>query len=109
MRVETLSERDDLVIRRLVLEPGEAMPWHTDRCRRFSVVVRGDGLTIEFRETGERVPIAVRPGLAGWDEPDARVHRGVNTGGTSYEEVVTFFLDPPGVEPQPTWPGSARS
>jgi len=24
-----------------VLEPGEAMPWHTDACHRFSVIVRG--------------------------------------------------------------------
>jgi hypothetical protein len=51
----------------------------------------------------------VHPGQAGWDEPDARVHRGVNTGAGPYEEVVTFFRDAPGVEPQPTWPGSARS
>jgi hypothetical protein len=108
MRLEVLTQRDDLVIRRLVLEPGDAMPWHTDACRRFSVVVRGDALTIEFRD-GERVPVSVHAGLAGWDEPDARVHRGVNTGAMPYEEIVTFFLDPPGIEPQPTWPGSARS
>jgi hypothetical protein len=104
MRVEVLTERDDLVIRRLVLEPGDAMPWHTDACRRFSVVVRGDALTIEYRASGERVAVDVHPGLAGWDEPDARVHRGVNTGAVPYEEVVTFFLDPPGIEPQPSAP-----
>jgi hypothetical protein len=40
MRTEIISRRDDLVIRRLVLEPGEAMPWHTDPCHRFTVVVR---------------------------------------------------------------------
>jgi hypothetical protein len=109
MRVDVLTDRDDLLIRRLLLEPGDAMPWHTDVCRRFSVVVRGDGLTIEFRESGERVAVDVHPGLAGWDEPDPRVHRGVNTGSVPYEEVVTFYRDAPGVEPQPTWPGSARS
>jgi hypothetical protein len=38
MRAEVITERDDLVIRRLVLEPGEDMPWHTDACHRFSVV-----------------------------------------------------------------------
>ena len=101
MRVETLTARDDLLIRRLVLEPGDAMPWHTDTCRRFSVVVRGEALTIEFRLSGERVAALVHPGLAGWDEPDARVHRAVNVGTAPYEEVVTFFRDPRGVDPQP--------
>jgi hypothetical protein len=33
--------------------------------------------------------------------PDDRVHRGVNTGSSPYEEVVTFFLDSPRMEPQP--------
>ncbi len=101
MRMETITRRDDLVIRRLVLDPGEAMPWHTDSCHRFSVVVRGDQLRIEFRDTGEEVTVAVHPGLADWDEPDARVHRGVNAGPTPYEEIVTFFLDSAGTDPQP--------
>jgi hypothetical protein len=104
MRSETITKRDDLVIRRLVLEPGEAMPWHTDSCQRFSVVVRGERLRIEFRDTGEALTVAVSPGMAGWDEPEARVHRGVNAGSTPYEEVVTFFLGSPGIEPQPEHP-----
>ena len=104
MRMETITKREDLVIRRLVLEPGEAMPWHTDSCHRFSVVVRGDELRIEFRDTGEQVSVAVHPGMADWDKPDARVHRGVNAGSTPYEEVVTFFLDSPGTDPQPEHP-----
>ena len=101
MRTETITQRDDLIIRRTILEPGEAMPWHTDACRRFSVVVRGERLRIEYRESGEAIHVAVHPGMAGWDEPDARVHRGVNAGATPYEEVVAFFLDSPGAEPQP--------
>ena len=104
MRTELITKRDDLVIRRLVLEPGEAMPWHTDPCHRFSVVVRGEQIHIEFRETGERIPIAVQPGIAEWDQPEARVHRGVNSGATPYEEVVIFFLDKPGIDPQPVQP-----
>lgn len=101
MHVELITRRDDVSIRRLVLEPGEATPWHIDRCRRFSVVVRGTALTIEFREPAERVEIDVYPGLAGWDDPEPRVHRAVNTGSTPYEEVVTFYLDAPGIDPQP--------
>ena len=77
MRMEVITKRDDLVIRRLVLEPGEATPWHTDSCHRFSVVVRGEQLLIEFRDTGEQVRVAVHPGMADWDDPGARVHRGV--------------------------------
>ncbi|HEY8519863.1 MAG TPA: hypothetical protein VIN61_07280 [Gammaproteobacteria bacterium] len=101
MRVELISRRDDLLIRRLVLEPGEATPWHVDRCRRFTVVVRGRELTIEFREAMEPIRVAVHAGLAEWDEPEPRAHRAVNTGDVPYEEVVTFYLDSPGAEPQP--------
>lgn len=101
MRSETITQRDDLVIRRLVLEPGEATPWHTDSCHRFSVVVRGEALCIEFQATGERVAVSVQPGLAEWDAPEPRVHRAVNTGAGAYEEVVLFFRPDPSVDPQP--------
>ena len=101
MRVETITREERLVIRRLVLEPGEAMPWHTDACRRFTVVVRGDALRIEFRDDGREILVAVHAGMAGWDEPEARTHRAVNVGATPYEEVVTFHLDAPGADPQP--------
>jgi hypothetical protein len=101
MRAEVITERDDLVIRRLLLEPGEAMPWHTDACHRFSVVVRGEQLRLEFRDTGEKVTVPVRPGPAEWDKPSLRVHRAVNAGASPYEEVVIFFREKPSTEPQP--------
>jgi len=104
MHTEVITRRDDLMIRRLVLELGEAMPWHTDACHRFSVIVRGQQLSIEFRETGERLTVPVHPGMVDWDVPDTRVHRAVNTGSTPYEEVVTFFLGSPGLNPQPESP-----
>ena len=102
--MEVITKRDDLLIRRQILEPGEALPWHIDLCQRFSVVVRGEQLQIEFRETGETVTFAVSAGMADWDAPEPRVHRGINVGATTYEEVVTFFLDPPGIDPQPVQP-----
>ena len=68
------------------------MPWHTDACHRFSVIVRGQQLTLEFRDTGEQMVVAVR------------VHRAVNTGPITYEEVVTFFLSVPRLDPQPAYP-----
>jgi quercetin dioxygenase-like cupin family protein len=101
MGTETISVRDDLVIRRLILEPGEGTPWHTDPCQRFSVVVRGDALRIEFRDTGERVAVPVHAGNADWEEPEKRIHRAVNAGPTPYEEITTFLLQRPGMDPQP--------
>jgi hypothetical protein len=104
MRTEVITERDDLVIRRLVLEPGEAMPWRTDACHRFSVVVRGELLRLEFRDTGEQIPVNVRPGMAECDKPSLRAHRVVNAGASPYEEVVIFFREAPSTDPQPVCP-----
>lgn len=104
MRFEVITERDDLLIRRQILEPGEALPWHVDLCHRFSVVVRGERLRLEFRETDEEISFDVHPGMADWDVPEPRIHRGVNAGTGTYEEVVMFFLDTPGLDPQPVQP-----
>ncbi|HEY8550334.1 MAG TPA: hypothetical protein VIL35_10290 [Vicinamibacterales bacterium] len=101
MRTEIITRRDDLLVRRLVLEPGEAMPWHTDVCHRVTVVVRGDLLRIEFRDDGDEQRVPVTPGMVDWDRPEPRVHRGVNAGTQTYEEVVIFFLPSPGADPQP--------
>jgi mannose-6-phosphate isomerase-like protein (cupin superfamily) len=101
MRVDIITERDELVIRRMVLEPGEAMFWHTDACRRFSVVVRGDRLTIEYQDNGQTEEVTVSPGMADWDQPQGRVHRAINTGIETFEEVVTFYREDAEQEPQP--------
>jgi hypothetical protein len=101
MKSETITQRSDLIIRRHILEPGEALPWHTDLCHRFTVVVRGEQLSIEYRDSGEIETFAVRAGLADWDAPQSRVHRGINVGSIAYEEVIIFFLDEAGLEPQP--------
>lgn len=63
MQMEVITQRDDLLIRRLILEPGEALPWHTDSCHRFSVIVRGEQISIEIRETGEKIALDVHPGM----------------------------------------------
>lgn len=101
MQTEVITQRDDLLIRRHILEPGEALPWHVDLCHRFTVVVRGERLNIEFRETGEIIDIPDHAGMADWDVPEPRPHRGINAGSTTYKEVIMFFLDTPGLEPQP--------
>ena len=96
-----ITASDALVIRRQTLLPGEATPWHRDACRRFSVVVRGDRLTIEYRDGAASEEIATYPGESDWAEPEPRLHRAVNTGSTVFEEVVTFYLGQPGIDPQP--------
>lgn len=101
MESETITRRADLIIRRHILQPGEALPWHTDLCHRFTVIVRGEALGIEYRDSGEIESFPVYPGMTGWDEPQARVHRGINTGTVPYEEVIVFFIDTPEMEPQP--------
>jgi hypothetical protein len=88
------------------LEPGEALPWHTDRCHRFTVVVSGESLRIEYRDSGEIETFPVQAGMADWDAPQSKVHRGVNAGSVPYEEVIIFFTDEPGMEPQPEAGGS---
>lgn len=98
---ETISERTNLIIRRHILEPGETLPWHSDLCHRFSVVVRGEAIAIEYRDPKKIETIPVHPGLADWDMPQPKVHRAVNTGKVPYEEIIIFFIDKPGLEPQP--------
>src|SRR5215470_13874250 len=98
---ETISQRTDLIIRRHILDPGETLPWHTDLCHRFSVIIRGEAIAIEYGDSKEIKAIPVHPGLAEWDAPQPRVHRAVNTGKVPYEEVIIFFIDKPGMEPQP--------
>jgi quercetin dioxygenase-like cupin family protein len=97
---EELFRRGTILVRRLSLSPGEAMPWHRDPFHRVSVVLAGDLLAIEDRD-GERRRFTVTPGQVEWDEPSDRVHRGVNVGAQPYEEIAVFFLDRPDAVAQP--------
>jgi hypothetical protein len=98
---ETISQRTGLVIRRHILEPGESLPWHSDLCHRFTVVVRGEAIDIHYRDSNEMKTIHVHPGLAEWDAPQPKIHRAINTGNVPYEEVILFFIGKPDLEPQP--------
>ncbi|HEX5944046.1 MAG TPA: hypothetical protein VFY66_17315, partial [Anaerolineales bacterium] len=55
----------------------------------------------EYRDTGEVKTFPIYAGMADWDEPQTRVHRGINTGSVTFEEVIMFFIEEPGMEPQP--------
>ena len=102
MILETITDDSDLLIRRMILEPDEATPWHVDRCRRFTVVIRGERLQIQFQEAGTALDVMVGRGEANWDEPDDTVHRVVNTGTSTFEEVVSFYRTTPHEDPQPS-------
>ena len=98
---EVLHKRGAILVRRLVLDPGEAMPWHTDPFVRLSVVLHGQALAIEYRDGGAAERIGLTAGQVDWDEPTHRIHRGVNVGRQPYEEITVFFLDSPDAVPQP--------
>jgi hypothetical protein len=65
------------------------------------VVVRGEALAIEYRDGRETDRVEVRAGETDWDAPTDQVHRAVNVGRVTYEEVTIFFLDRPDALPQP--------
>jgi len=50
MKTDLIAQSDGVLVRRAVLTPGDATPWHTDACRRFSVVLHGQRLRIEHRD-----------------------------------------------------------
>jgi hypothetical protein len=99
---ETLCQRETTLVRRLVLEPGGATPWHVDPFYRVTVIVRGEALAIEYRDQGEPQRFEVCAGQADWDTSTEREHRAMNIGATTYEEVAIFFLDRPDAIPQPS-------
>ena len=99
---ETISRRGTTLVKRLVLEPGEATAWHRDPFQRVTVTVRGGVLAIEYSDGGEPQRVSVSAGQVDWDAPTDRKHRAVNVGGTIYEEVAIFFLDRPDAIAQPT-------
>lgn len=101
MTEEILFRRGTTLVRRLRLAPGEALPWHRDPYHRVTVILQGDALALEDREGTERRSFPVEPGQVDWDEPTERLHRGVNIGQQTYEEVTIFLLDRPDAVPQP--------
>jgi hypothetical protein len=98
---ETLFHQGTIMVRRLRLAPGEAMPWHRDPFHRVAVVLDGDRLSIEYRDGGEPVVVQIAAGQVDWGEPSARLHRAMNIGKQPYEEVTVFLLDRPDAVPQP--------
>jgi len=55
----------------------------------------------EYRDGGEPQRVGIIAGQADWDEPTNRVHRAINVGTQSYEEIAVLFVDHPDAEAQP--------
>jgi hypothetical protein len=109
VNVRVIESTDRYVVREMVLAPGEAMYWHVDPCRRFSVVLGGDRLSIEFMDpAAAREDFHVYRGLAGWDEPEPRVHRAVNTGREPFVEIVRFLRESASQVVQPEFTSPAH-
>jgi len=102
MSEEVLHRRDNVLVRRLILQPGEATHWHRDVCHRVTVVLTGSELSIEFRDRSGAKQVKVAAGQVDWDTASDRGHRAVNVGTTTYEEVTIFFLSEPEGIPQPS-------
>lgn len=103
MTDEKISQQGTKLAHRQILEPGECSEWHVDSYRRFSVVIRGSRLKIEFRD-GSSEQVTTKSREAGWDGPTDLEHRAVNVGTDAYEEVTLFFLEQPTSNPQPPKP-----
>lgn len=101
MTDEVLIHRGNTMVRRLRLAPGEVMPWHRDPFPRIAVVLRGDLLSLEYRDGGEARRIELTPGQVDWEEPTERIHRALNVGEQPYEQITVFLLDRPDAVPQP--------
>jgi hypothetical protein len=102
MSEQILYHRGNTLVRRLLLIPGEATPWHRDPFHRVSVILSGDALAIEYPDASPIHHVQLTPGQVDWDEPSDRVHRAVNVGRRTYEEITVFFLDHPDDVPQPS-------
>jgi hypothetical protein len=102
MTDEIVLHHGTTMVRRLRLAPGEAMLWHRDPFQRVAVILKGDLLSIEYRDGVESQCVEITPGQVEWEEPTARVHRAVNVGKQPYEQVTVFLLDGPNAVPQPS-------
>ena len=101
MSVTNVEQRGTTLVRRMRLLPGESTPWHRDPFVRVTTVITGALLSIEFRDGSPAERVRVTPGQTSFEDPVQRVHRAVNVGSVTYEEVSVFFLERPDSVPQP--------
>jgi quercetin dioxygenase-like cupin family protein len=101
MKDEELFRHGTTAVRRLTLNPGGAVAWHRDPHHRVAVVLEGDILEIEFRDSDQRIGVEIHPGQTEWEEPSSRIHRAINVGQKTYQQITIFLRDRPDADPQP--------
>jgi quercetin dioxygenase-like cupin family protein len=101
MQETLLHHRGTYFVRRLRLLPGEATRWHRDPFHRVTIILSGDILDVEYQDGSKTERFGIIAGEAHWQEPTDHVHRGINAGRQTYEEITIFFLDHPDAVPQP--------
>ena len=81
-----LFENDRVKVWNLVVDPGEASAWHLHERDYVTIVVEGDGLTLEYDDgTSEDSPSSAGT----WRyHGDHTVHRVVNNTQTRYKNVL---------------------
>jgi hypothetical protein len=62
MTDEVVFHHGTTMVLRLRLAPREAVPWHRDPFHRIAVILRGDLLSIEYRDGGESLRVEITPG-----------------------------------------------
>ena len=88
---EVIFENDRVKIWNLTVEPGDASDWHLHERDYVTVVVEGDGLTVEYDDgTSEDSPSS--PGTWRY-HGDHKIHRVVNNAGTRYVNVLVELKD----------------
>ncbi len=81
-----LFENERVKIWNLIVEPGQASPWHLHQRDYITVVLEGEGLVVEYEDgTTEDSPAYV----GRWRFHDKhRVHRVVNNRPTRYKNIL---------------------
>ena len=86
-----LFENERIKIWNLIVEPGEASPWHLHERDYVTVVVEGGGLTVEFDDGASET----RPSKVGdWNfRGTHQAHRVINNTPRRYKNVLIELKD----------------
>ena len=88
---EVIFENDRVKIWNLIVEPGDASDWHLHERDYVTVVVEGEGLTVEY-DDGTSEYSHSGPGTWRY-HGDHKIHRVVNGSGARYVNVLVELKD----------------
>ena len=88
---EVMFENDRVKIWNLVVDPGQASPWHLHPRDYITITVEGDHISLEH-EDGSTDPSTHEPGRLKW-HGEHFVHRVVNDGKARYRNILVELKD----------------